>query len=376
MKYSNYMKNQEVKFKNSNINYSIFIGHNALALLPKKIKSLCPNTKKIAIIIDEKIPLKFKKLIMNKLKNYYLLVLPFSANEKNKSLEKVNFYLNKILDKNFNRSDLIIGLGGGVTGDVAGFIASIFKRGINFINIPTTLLAQVDSAIGGKTGVNANHGKNLIGSFYQPKLVISDTSFLNSLPKKEIICGYAEILKHSIIKDKKFFDWLTINTKKIFLKESKELTYAIKKSCQIKMYFVNKDVNEKNLRMVLNFGHTFAHAIEVKNNYSKKITHGEAVLSGMILASNLSLIKKVCSAKVVDEIKKIYNDNNLDYTYKKYSNQNSIISLIPYLKNDKKNNDDNVNFILLKKIGKTTLPNKYKISINNIKKLSKSITQF
>jgi 3-dehydroquinate synthase/shikimate kinase/3-dehydroquinate synthase len=141
---------------------------------------------------------------MNKLKNYYLLVLPFSANEKNKSLEKVNFYLNKILDKNFNRSDLIIGLGGGVTGDVAGFIASIFKRGINFINIPTTLLAQVDSAIGGKTGVNANHGKNLIGSFYQPKLVISDTSFLNSLPKKEIICGYAEILKHSIIKDKKF----------------------------------------------------------------------------------------------------------------------------------------------------------------------------
>ena len=376
MKYSNYMKNQEVKFKNLNNNYSIFIGHNTLALLPKKIKLLCPNTKKIAIIIDEKIPLKFKKLIMNKLKNYYLLVLPFSANEKNKSLEKVNFYLNKILDKNFNRSDLIIGLGGGVTGDVAGFIASIFKRGINFINIPTTLLAQVDSAIGGKTGVNSNHGKNLIGSFYQPKLVISDTSFLNSLPKKEIICGYAEILKHSIIKDKKFFDWLKNNTKKIFSKKSKELTYAIKKSCQIKMHFVNKDVNEKNLRMILNFGHTFAHAIEVKNNYSKKITHGEAVLSGMILVSNLSLIKRVCNAKVVDEIKKIYNDNNLGYTYKKYSNQNSIINLIPYLKNDKKNNDDKVNFILLKKIGKTTLPNKYKISINNIKKLSKSITQF
>ena len=370
------MKNQEVKFKNLNNNYSIFIGHNALALLPKKIKSICPNTKKIAIIIDEKIPLKFKKIIMNKLKDYYLLILPFTANEKNKSLEKVNFYLNKILDKNFNRSDLIISLGGGITGDVAGFIASIFKRGINFINIPTTLLAQVDSAIGGKTGVNANHGKNLIGSFYQPKLVISDTSFLNSLPKKEIICGYAEILKHSIIKDKKFFDWLTNNTKNIFLKKSKELTYAIKKSCQIKMHFVNKDVNEKNLRMVLNFGHTFAHAIEVKNNYSKKITHGEAVLSGMILASNLSLIKKVCSIQVVDKIKKIYNDNNLAYTYKKYSNQNSIISLIPYLKNDKKNNDDKVNFILLKKIGKTTLPNKYKISINNIKRLSKSITQY
>ena len=124
-----------------------------------------------------------------------LLILPFSANEKNKSFKQVNFYLSKILSKNFNRSDLIIAVGGGITGDVAGFVASIFKRGINFINIPTTLLAQADSAIGGKTGVNSNYGKNLIGSFYQPKLVISDTSFLNSLSKKEMICGYAEILK-------------------------------------------------------------------------------------------------------------------------------------------------------------------------------------
>jgi 3-dehydroquinate synthase len=370
------MKSQEIKFNNLNQNYSILIGNNVIGLLPKKIKGICPKTKKIALIIDTKIPNKFKKIIKNKLKNYDLLILPFSSSEKNKSLQKVNFYLNKILSNNFNRSDLIIGFGGGITGDVAGFVASIFKRGINFINIPTTLLAQVDSAIGGKTGVNSNQGKNLIGSFYQPKLVISDTSFLSSLPKKEMICGYAEILKHSIIKDKKFFDWLKKNTKKVLLKKPKELTYAIKKSCQIKMYFVNRDVNEKNLRMILNFGHTFAHAIEVKNNFSKKITHGEAVLSGMILASKLSLIKKVCSFKIVDEIKQIYNTNNLDYTYKKYSNQNEIKSLIPYLKNDKKNNDNNINFILLKKIGNTTLPNKHKISLTNLKKLSKSIALY
>ena len=120
-------------------------------------------------------------------------------------------------------------MGGGITGDVAGFVASIFKRGINFINIPTTLLAQVDSAVGGKTGVNSNYGKNLIGSFYQPKLVISDTSFLNSLSKKEMICGYAEILKHSIIKDKNFFDWLKKNTKKIFIKNLKNLLMQLKK---------------------------------------------------------------------------------------------------------------------------------------------------
>jgi 3-dehydroquinate synthase len=370
------MKSQEIKFKNLNNNYSIIIGNNTLDLLPNKIKSLCPKTKKIALIIDSKIPKKFEKIIKNKLKNYELLIMPFVANEKNKSLKKVSFYLNKVLSKNLNRTDLIIGLGGGITGDVAGFVASIYKRSINFINIPTTLLAQVDSAIGGKTGVNSKQGKNLIGSFYQPKLVISDTSFLNSLSKKEMICGYAEILKHSIIKDKKFFNWLKKNTKNILLKKSKELAYAIKKSCQIKMFFVNKDVNEKGLRMILNFGHTFAHAIEIKNNYSKKITHGEAVLSGMILALRLSLTKKVCSIKTMDEIKQIYNDNNLNYTYKKYSNQSSIYNLIPFLKNDKKNNDDKINFILLKKIGETALPNKYKISLNNLKKMSKSIAQY
>jgi 3-dehydroquinate synthase len=376
IKYLSYMKTQEIKLKGLRHQYSIFIGDNTLALLPQKVKAVCPKTKKIALIIDSKVPNKFKSIVKDKLKNYELLILPFSANEKNKSLKKANLYLNKILLKNFNRSDLIIALGGGITGDVAGFIASIFKRGINFVNIPTTLLAQVDSSIGGKTGVNTSQGKNLVGSFYQPKLVISDTSFLNSLPKKEMICGYAEILKHSIIKDKTFFNWLKTNTKNVLLKKPKELTYAIKKSCLIKSYFVNKDLNEKNLRMILNFGHTFAHAIEVKNNYSKRITHGEAVLSGMILAIRISLIQKVCSAGTINEIEQVYKNNNLDYTYKKYSKKQSIDSLIPHLKNDKKNNDEKINFILLKKIGKTTLPNNYKISISNIKKLTRFIAQY
>ena len=370
------MKNQEIKFKSKNHNYSIFIGKNTLNLLPKKIKILCPKTKNIALICDKNVPIKFKKNIKKKLKNYNVLFLAFKANEKNKSIHIVNYFLNILLSKNFTRSDLIIGVGGGITGDVAGFVASIFKRGINFINIPTTLLAQVDSAIGGKTGVNSNYGKNLIGSFYLPKLVISDTSFINSLSKKEIICGYAEILKHSIIKDKKFFYWLEKNSSLILKRNSKELTYAIKKSCEIKNYFVSKDVNEKDLRMILNFGHTFAHAIEVKNNYSTKITHGEAVLSGMILATKLSVIKKTCSSKILSRIKNIYSKNNLAYAFKKYESKNSINKLIPYLKNDKKNNDDKINFILLKNIGKTALPNKSKISINNLKKLTKTISLY
>ena len=142
------------------------------------------------------------------------------------------------------------------------------------------------------------------------------------------------------------------------------------------MHIVSQDIKEKGLRMVLNFGHTFAHAIEVKNNYSKNITHGEAVLSGMILATRLSVIKKICSSKTLDQIKKIYLENNLDFTYKKYTQQRTIKELIPYLINDKKNNDEKINFILLKSIGKTALPNKSKISINSLKKISKTISQY
>ena len=366
----------EIKFKGKYENYSIFIGKNALSILTKKLRAVCPKTKKVALLVDTNVPKKFIRILKNKLKNYSVLILPFVASEKNKSLKTINFFLDKLISKNFNRSDLIIGLGGGITGDVAGFVASLLKRGVNFINVPTTLLSQVDSAIGGKTGVNSYQGKNLIGSFYQPKLVISDTSFLKSLSKKEMVCGYAEILKHAIIKDKKFFIWLKKNSKSILEKKHNELTYAIKKSCVIKIFFVAKDVNEKGMRMILNFGHTFAHAIEVKKKYSKKISHGEAVLTGMILATKLSVLKKNCTLKTLNEIRNLYFKNNLHYTLKNTSNASWINSLIPILRHDKKNSDEKINFLLLKKIGKTVMPNKSKISIQSLKKKCKIIAQY
>ena len=371
------MKIQEIKFNNQNKKYSILIGDNILKILSQKIKFLCPKTKKIALIFDNNVPKKYKSIISKNLKKKYELnIINFKASEKSKSLKSVNFFLNKLLSKNFNRSDLIIGIGGGIIGDLTGFVSSIFKRGINFISIPTTLLSQVDAAVGGKTGVNSSYGKNLIGSFSQPKLVISDTSFLKSLKKKEMISGYAEILKHAVINDKKFFNWLKLNTKSIFLHKSKELIYAIKKSCKIKLFFVNKDVNEKNMRMILNFGHTFAHAIEVKNNYSKNITHGEAVLAGMILATKLSVIRKNCNKRTLSDLLEIYEKNNLSYTFKKYEKIKEINSLIRYLANDKKNNDEKINFILLNKIGKTTLPNKSKISTNELKNNIKNFIRY
>ena len=370
------MKTQEVKFRNKDKTYSILIGSNILGILPKKIKSICPNTKKIALIFDKGLPLRFKKTISKSLKSYDLTIFNFLPNERAKSQKSVNIFLNKLLSKNFNRTDLVIGVGGGITGDLSGFVASIYKRGINFISLPTTLLAQVDASIGGKTGINSLHGKNLIGSFFQPKLVIADTSFLKSLKRKEMVCGFAEILKHAIIKDKKFFDWLKINSKYIFSQNSKKLVFAIKKSCLIKLFFVNKDVNEKNLRMILNFGHTFAHAIEIKNNYSKNITHGEAVLAGIILATKLSIIKKVCSKSTLKKIKEIYDLNELNYTFNKYNKIKEIYNLIPYFKNDKKNNDEKINFILLKKLGRTTLPNKYKISFKDLKSKIKYFSEY
>ena len=364
------MKIQEIKYKGSSQSYSVLIGDKTVNLLPNKIKNLCPKVKKIALLSDTNVPAKFKKILKSKLSKYELFSLNFHASEKSKSMKTVNLFVEKLLRLNFNRADLIIGVGGGITGDVAGFVASIYKRGINYINIPTTLLAQVDASIGGKTGVNSNYGKNLIGSFYQPKLVVSDTSVLNSLSKKDFICGYAEILKHAIIKDKNFFYWLKRNSKNFFSKKSLYLNYAIKKSCLIKMFFVNKDVNEKNQRMILNFGHTFAHALEIKNKFSKRISHGEAVLTGMILEARLSVVKGLCSRKTLNEIVHIYEENNLSYTFKKFSKTKSIKKLLPFLKNDKKNDDKKINFVLLKAIGKTSQPNQNKITLIDLKKFS------
>ena len=196
----------------------MLIGDKTVNLLPNKIKNLCPKAKKIALLSDRNVPNKFKKILKSKLNKYELVVLNFNASEKSKSMKTVNLFVEKLLRLNFNRADLIIGVGGGITGDVAGFVASIYKRGINYINIPTTLLAQVDASIGGKTGVNSNYGKNLIGSFYQPKLVVSDTSVLTHFVKKDFICGYAEILKHAIIKIRIFFTGLKKIQKIFFLK--------------------------------------------------------------------------------------------------------------------------------------------------------------
>ncbi len=364
------MKLKEIKVAHKDSKYSILIGENILRLLPKKIKILCPKAKKIGLILDKKVPKKFRSKLKKLLAKYEIFIIEYSSSEKLKSFQNAYNAVEKFLSKNFNRSDVIISVGGGVIGDFSSFVASILKRGVNFINIPTTLLAQVDSSIGGKTGVNSKYGKNLIGSFYQPKLVISDVSFLKSLPKREVVCGYAEILKHSLILKTNLFAWLNLNSNKILNERNSDfLKIAIYKSCKIKLHFVKKDTKEKNQRMILNFGHTFAHAIEAKNKFSKKINHGEAVLMGMMLASKLSLLKKITAEKNVNNLMHIYKKNNLNYKLDKFFKKKDFNKIINFMLNDKKNNDEKINLILLKNIGKTTNPGQYKLNLREMKKI-------
>ena len=201
------MKNSKIFINTKNGSYPILIGSELINNLEKILKLYSIKSSKYLIIFDKNVPKKYIRIIKKKIKKKIIL-LKFLSSEKNKNQKNVDYILNILLKNNFNRNDCVISVGGGIIGDLSAFAASIFKRGLKFVNIPTTLLAQVDSSIGGKTGINTKFGKNLIGSFYQPSLVISDINFLKSLPPREIICGYGEILKHSIIANKKFFSFL------------------------------------------------------------------------------------------------------------------------------------------------------------------------
>ena len=369
------MRISKIRVKNKNTDYSIFIGNGAIKLLSKQIKILCPKTKKIGLILDKNIPKKYKREIKKQIKNYKVFVHEYFPSENLKSFNEANKLVEKLLKNNLNRNDVIIAAGGGIIGDLVGFAASIYKRGVNFINLPSTLLAQVDSSIGGKTGVNSNRGKNLIGSFYQPKAVISELGLLNSLSRRNLVCGFAEILKHSLIHDKNFFNFLNKNSGYILHKLNyKIIRTIIVKSCKIKLHFVNQDEREKNKRMILNFGHTFAHGIEAASGYSRKVNHGEAVLIGMILATRLSFKKKICSFETLKKVESIYEINNLPKNLNKILSSKKLGKVVSFMQTDKKNYDDKINLILLKRIGKTTIPGAYRVSSSEIKNIIKRIS--
>jgi len=343
--------------------YPIIIGEGITTKFSKILDDNGVKFKKCLLIIDSKVSKTFVKKIISSLSKKKIDYHFFNASEVNKNQSSVNKILTILLKKNFYRNDCLISIGGGITGDTSGFASSIFKRGIKFINIPTTLLAQVDSSIGGKTGINSIHGKNLIGSFYQPSLVLSDINFLKTLPKRELICGYGEILKHALISDKKFFLYLDKNCQKILNLQNPFIQKAIHRSCLIKKKIIELDEKENNLRKILNFGHTFAHAYEATLKYSKKLNHGEAVILGIISASKFSLKNNFLSLK---EFKLIQNNLikfNLPINLKKHFTKKKLNEIIKFMEKDKKNNSKKINLVLLRKIGKPV----FNINFNNKK---------
>ncbi len=331
--------------------YPILIGSNLLLNLSKTLNKNLIKFKKCLLIIDKNIPTKQINIIKKNLRNKEIFSYKFKASETNKNQRSIDKILEILLKKNFSRQDSIISIGGGITGDVSGYAASLFKRGIQFINIPSTLLAQVDSSIGGKTGINTKYGKNLIGSFYQPKLVISDINFLKTLPKREVICGYGEILKHSLISNKRFFKFLNKNFNKIINLKSPFIEKTIYESCKIKKVVVEKDEKEKNIRKFLNFGHTFGHSFEASLGFSRKLNHGEAVLLGMKTALDFSFEKKILLRQDYQIINHHIKISKLPYSVKKYFNKKDINKILSFMTKDKKNESDKINLILLKKIG-------------------------
>ena len=346
------MNTIKLQINTNNHKYPIIIGSNLIAKLSKLLNYNSIKFNKCLLVIDNKIPKNLINKLTNSLPKKKTIIYLFNANELNKNQMSVNKILKTLLKNNFNRNDCLISVGGGITGDVSGFAASIFKRGIKFINVPTTLLAQVDSSIGGKTGINSSYGKNLIGSFYQPSLVITDINFLKTLPRREIVCGYAEILKHSLIANKKFFLFLNKNAFKILNLKSPFIEKSIYQSCSIKKKIVEKDEKETKLRKILNFGHTFAHAYEATLKYSKKLNHGEAVLYGISNASKFSFKNNLLSKNEFELIKNHLIKFKLPIKLnKKFSNKN-LVKIISFMKKDKKNNENKINLVLLKKIGK------------------------
>ena len=266
--------------------------------------------------------------------------------ETSKSLQQVEFIYDRMLEINCDRKSALIALGGGVVGDLTGFIAATYQRGIPFIQIPTTLLSQVDSSVGGKTAINHSLGKNMIGAFYQPKLVVIDLDTLQTLPKKEFRAGLAEVVKYGIIADADLFAFLEENTKDILALNSDCLEYIIETSCAIKARVVEKDERENRHRMILNFGHTFGHSIETLTNYNVYL-HGEALSIGMVQAAWLSVKTGRCTEEVPARITNLLKKIGLPIQAPDLKSKDIIRSMY----HDKKTTHNELRFILAKDIG-------------------------
>jgi 3-dehydroquinate synthase len=284
--------------------------------------------------------------------------IQIEAGEQSKSFIYLESLLEDLLSEGLERGTVLLALGGGVIGDLTGFTASIALRGVEFVQIPTTLLAQVDSSVGGKTAINSPHGKNLIGTFYQPRVVIADTNTLTTLPDRELGAGYAETLKYGLLGDAEFFDWLEQDGKGVLGGDAQTQTRAILRACQMKAEIVNQDERETGRRALLNLGHTFAHALEAETGFGGALLHGEAVAIGMVLAFDLSVALGLCppedAARVRAHLDAVGLPTHLPpHPTGAWDSQ----TLISHMGRDKKVQAGRTTFVLVRGIGDAFLTN-------------------
>ncbi|WP_022709755.1 3-dehydroquinate synthase [Pseudochrobactrum sp. AO18b] len=334
--------------------YDILIGSGLIARAGQEIAARLPGIR-AAVVTDENLAKLHLPSLLSALEAAGINATPVvvAAGEKSKGFATLETVTNDILKARLERGDAIIALGGGVIGDLAGFVAGIVRRGMNFIQIPTSLLAQVDSSVGGKTGINTAYGKNLVGVFNQPQLVLADTDILDTLSKREFAAGYAEVAKYGLIDQPEFFEWLENNWQDVFAGGAAR-QHAIATSCRAKATVVARDERETGDRALLNLGHTFGHALETATNYdSSRLVHGEAVAIGMVLAhqfsARLGLISEDIAARVEAHLKAV----GLPVSMKEIAGLPSAEVLMSYIAQDKKVSRGSLTFILTRGLGQS-----------------------
>ena len=345
--------------------YPIYIGDNLLSqaeFLTKHIKD-----KEVLVVTNTTIAPLYLDKVLDLLGDYRCNSVILPDGEQYKTLDVLNQVFDTLLQQRYSRRVTLIALGGGVIGDMTGFAAACYQRGVPFIQIPTTLLSQVDSSVGGKTAVNHALGKNMIGAFYQPQCVIADTNTLMTLEDRQLSSGLAEVIKYGLINDLEFFSWLEQNISALHMRDPQILTYAIERCCQDKANIVARDELEHGVRALLNLGHTFGHAIETGMGYGQWL-HGEAIAVGMVMAADLSHRMGWLANTDVERIKKLFIAARLPVTTPEGMSAEQFMGLMSV---DKKVHDSQIRLVLLKGIGQAIISDDY-----SAEKLAETLNHF
>jgi 3-dehydroquinate synthase len=338
--------------------YEIQIGRGLIAEAGKRMLPLLKQ-KRVVVVTDANVARHHLEGLERSVRASGIAIdsIVLEAGEQTKSFSGLENLLTQLLELGIERRTTLVALGGGVIGDLTGFAASVALRGIDFIQIPTTLLAQVDSSVGGKTGIDTPHGKNLVGAFHQPRLVLADTATLDTLPRRQMLAGYAEVAKYGLINDPQLFSWLESNGVDVIERADVPLRHAVLESCRNKARVVAADEREQDARALLNLGHTFGHALEAECGYSDELLHGEAVAIGMVMAFDLSAQLGLCSLEDAARVQRHLASVGLPTSPAWIDGRSwQAEGLIRHMTRDKKVQDGRIAFVLAKGIGKAFFP--------------------